>query len=112
MAKTQKHYKKDYTQLQNNIIDDKSLSLKALGLWLYMWRQSNDWYFTAELIAENRKDGVTAIRNALKELEEHKYLQREFIYVDGIIDNVIYHLTDIPFSDENHVNRKRTIQKD
>ena len=111
MAKTQKHYKEDYTQLQNDIIDDSTLSLKALGLWLYMWRQPNDWYFTAELIAKQRKDGVTAVRSALKELENNNYLQREFIYVDGIVDNVIYHLTDVPFSDTEHIKRKRTTIK-
>jgi len=96
MAKTQKHYNRNYTQLDNSIVDDPSLSFKSLGLWLYMWRQPDDWYFTAELIAKNRKEGVTSIRSALNQLEESGYLKREYQYHDGKIKNVIYHLADIP----------------
>lgn len=96
MAKIKKHYRKNYTQIGNTIIDDNKLSFKALGLWIYMWRQSDDWHFTAELIAKNRHEGITAVRTALIELEQHRYLKREFCYTSGK-KSVIYHLSDTKF---------------
>ena len=94
MAKIYKHYKSNYTQMQNNIIDDKSLSFKALGLWVYMWRQIDDWHFTVDGIADARNVGVTQIRSALKELEQKGYLRREYTYTQSKKD-VIYHLSDV-----------------
>ena len=109
MAKTQKHYNNNYTQLDNSIVDDSTLSFKCLGLWLYMWRQPDDWYFTAELIASNRKEGINSINSGLKQLEEAGYLKREYQYRDGRIENIVYHLADTPrYKEENQSATKRS----
>lgn len=99
MAKTHKHYKYNYTQMQNNIIDDKSLSFKALGLWVYMWRQKEDWHFTIDSIATHRGIGVTSVRSAINELETNGYLRREYKYIDGKKD-VTFHLYDVRYSEK------------
>jgi len=57
-----------YTQVSNRIINDKSLSLKAKGLYAFMYSKPDSWNFTIRSMASQLKEGVDGISSTLKEL--------------------------------------------
>ena len=66
----------DYTTLSNRALDDERLSMKAVGLLVYMLRLPDDWDFTLEWLAKKHMDGLSSIRSAMKELEAAGYVSR------------------------------------
>lgn len=76
MAIIHKKYATGYTKISNTIAQDKTLSLQAKGLFLYLWSLPENWNFYVEEISMHATNGRDATRRAIKELEEHKYLTR------------------------------------
>lgn len=69
MSNFKNSIKSSYTQVPNEIINNKELSLKAKGLLCYLISKPDGWNFSAENIATQNKEGLLAIKSALKELE-------------------------------------------
>jgi hypothetical protein len=61
----------------NHLLSDKSLSLKAKGLYTYMQSKPDGWSFNANRISFETKDGIDSILAGLKELEDKGYLVRQ-----------------------------------
>lgn len=76
MKQTFKKQETGYTQIKNSVILDKGLSLKAKGLYTYLFSKPDDWDFAYNRIAEELGEGQKTIRAGLKELEDIGYLQR------------------------------------
>ena len=70
---------KGFTIIQNEIINSGKISLKALGLFLYLKSKPKDWRFSTYKIREEIKDGFDSIRSSLQELEDLKLIQRKKI---------------------------------
>lgn len=64
-----------FTQIENVTVRDEKLSLKALGLLVYMLSFDYDWDFSLDFFVQHRKDGRAAIRSALQELVDLGYLE-------------------------------------
>jgi len=60
----------------DSLIENEKLSLRAKGLWFYFYFQPNGWNFSIEDIAKYSKEGVSTIKNTIKELEAHGFLER------------------------------------
>jgi predicted transcriptional regulator len=96
--------KSNYTVVDNTFIRDMGLSMKAKGLMLLMLSLPPEWDYSVAGLAAICKEGMTAIRGALKELEEAGYLRRErrnnekgyFVYE--------YILTEIPQPHNGNLN--------
>lgn len=58
------------------VAQDKRLSWKARGIFLYLASMSDDWNFYVDEIAKHAPQGKRALQNGLKELEEYGYLKR------------------------------------
>lgn len=67
----------NYTVVDNTFIRDMNLSMKAKGLMLLMLSLPPEWDYSVAGLSAICKEGMTAIRGALKELEECGYLRRE-----------------------------------
>ena len=65
-----------YTIMSNYHLQDLRISLKAKGLLSFMLSLPDDWDFTLQGLATCCKEGVDAIRQALRELEDNGYLRR------------------------------------
>lgn len=65
-----------FTQICNKVLLDKCLSLKAKGLYSYLYSKPSDWDFAYNRIAEELNVGVKMVRLTLIELEEAGYLER------------------------------------
>ena len=61
---------RDYTVVDNALIRDTNLSLKAKGLALIMLSLPDDWRFTEKWLSNQSADGISALRSAIAELEE------------------------------------------
>lgn len=76
MARIKKLRQKNFTIVDNTVIDDTELSWKAKGVFLYLWSKSDEWQFYEVEVAKHAKDGRDSLRSALKELEVKGYLKR------------------------------------
>lgn len=90
----QKLKKKDvgFTQIKNEVLENKKLSLKAKGMFCYLYSKPEDWDFSTERIVKVSSDGSRSTIGAIKELEEAGYLTRKRLKTG----KVEYHLTFEP----------------
>ena len=78
MAIIRKKQKERFSILDNKVIEDERLSFKARGLLIYMLSKPDDWkFYTEELAKRSNKDGISAIKTALNEIEDAGYLTRK-----------------------------------
>ncbi|MBX3014646.1 MAG: helix-turn-helix domain-containing protein [Caldilineaceae bacterium] len=66
----------NYSVINNTVLNDDRLSWKAKGLAAYLLSKPDDWSIVREDLAKRSRDGVDAVRTALKELEDAGYLVR------------------------------------
>lgn len=76
MAILRNKTQKGYTVVNNYAINDKRLSLKAMGLLVKMLSLPDYWDFSEAGLVAIVKDGQSAVRSGLKELESLGYLLR------------------------------------
>lgn len=65
-----------FTQVSNDVLNDKNLSAKAKGVFAYLYSKPDDWDFAIERISNDFIDGDKSIRSWIKELESKNYLKR------------------------------------
>lgn len=68
---------KGFTIVKNEIINSGTISLKALGLFLYLKSKPKDWRFSTLRIRHDLQDGLSSINSAMQELERLKLLERK-----------------------------------
>jgi hypothetical protein len=73
-----------FTQIANAVLNDKNISLKAKGLFSYIYSKPNGWDFAASRIANDNSDGVRSVEEGLKELVNMRYLVRTRRYGGGV----------------------------
>ena len=71
------------TKVKNEIINSGKISLKALGLLLFLKSKPTDWNFSVVNILKELKDGFTAVNSAIKELEDLKIIERKKTNING-----------------------------
>lgn len=88
---------KNFTVMSNYHLKDQKLSLKAKGLLSVMLGLPPDWNYNMKGLATLSKDGVDAVRTAIKELEHHGYVTRRRIRNEyGWLEDVEYIIREIP----------------
>ncbi len=70
-------FKNGFTKISNEILKDSNLSLKALGMLGRMLSFAKTWRYSVQGLSKVCKEGVTAIRSALKVLEQAGYILRK-----------------------------------
>jgi len=66
-----------FTCIDNNILNNKELSIKAKGLLCYMLSKPDGWDFNYNNFMNELKEGRKCIQSVLKELRDLKYLKME-----------------------------------
>ena len=78
---------KNYTTINNTVLNDVALSWKAKGLAAYLFSKPDEWKIQREHLAKQSEDGISAVRSALQELEKFGYLVRQKTHNEkGIIE--------------------------
>ena len=86
-----------YTVMSNHHLRDKTLSCKACGLLSKMLSLPEDWDYTSRGLAAICKDGLDSICSALKELEDHGYLERHRMRDEkGVLRDIEYVIFEKP----------------
>lgn len=89
-----------FTQINNSAALNPNLSLKAKGLLLVMMTRPEDWEFYMEWLQKQSKDGREAHQNAMKELEQNRYVIRLRVQrSDGTFKGWEYLVDDEPITD-------------
>lgn len=102
MSNLTKSYKSNFTTVPNNIINDKSISLKAKGVYLFLISKPDNWHFSVDRISTQNSDGLASVKSALKELEDKRFLKRVQINKRGVFGENDYIIFDEPYPlDEN-----------
>jgi len=98
---------KNYTKVNNDLINTKDLSLQAKALFTYLQSKPPSWKFSVERIAGQIKENKKVIAKVLKELENFGLLKRKSVKNDdnkfvGISYSILTNqeLAVYPFSDK------------
>lgn len=110
---------KNYTVMANYHLRDENLSLKARGLLSMILSLPDDWDYSLAGLVKISKDGLTAVRAALHELENNGYVHRERQRDSrGRLGGAIYTVYEYPQPMlhvpmcENHTQENRTYDND
>jgi len=112
MAKVYKRLNSNFVIASTEIFKHK-LSLKAIGLYLYIVDKPDGWNFSIEGVASQVSDGRDSVRSATKELESAGFLERRQIRNEGKFSDGDWIVTDkpnrnIPKSAENPMSENPT----
>lgn len=66
-----------FTQVKNDVLNDKTLSLRDKGLFAFLFSKPDGWDFSSDRISEESADGRRAVLESLKVLEKRGYLSRK-----------------------------------
>lgn len=67
----------NFTQVSNEVLNNKKLSAKAKGIYSYIFSKPDNWDFSIERITDDFTDGYKSLSSGIKELEALGYLRRE-----------------------------------
>lgn len=86
----QKLLKQDtgFAQVKNEVLADPNLSLKAKGLFAYLYSKPDNWDFSGHRMAQECKESKNTIFTVLKELENAGYLERHRLSTGKVKYNI------------------------
>lgn len=103
-----------YTIMSNYHLRDMNLSLKASGLLSLVLSLPEDWQYSVKGLTAIVKEGESAVKSALQELEQHGYLRRTEIRTEsGKFEGLEYIFLEYPGQLEDLQNpngQEQTIQ--
>lgn len=97
--------KVNFTTIDNTILRDKNISLKAKALLCFILSLPPNWDFSREGLVTCIKEGKTAVDTALKELEKNGYLKITKTRKGGEFYTV-YEFYEIPFEQYSAISEK------
>ncbi len=101
--------KNKYGIAPNEILNNENISLKAKGLYTYLQSKPDGWKFSIQRISLQTKDGKSAVREAIKELENFGYLKRIPLKDDnGRWNGYDYELFENPLSEKRTTENPMT----
>ena len=87
----------NYTILPNEFLLDETISDKARGLLARLLSRPDNWNLNINYLVKTGKDGHTAVRSAIRELEAAGYIQKEVSrHSNGRIIGVEYIIRESP----------------
>ena len=110
----------DYTVIGNCVLRDKTISEKALGLFVRILSLPANWDFSINGLVNICKGGYDSVENSLNELEENGYLVRnrvrddkgrydtEFVFYENPIrvePSVVIHSVKTPVDNPGQYNK-------
>lgn len=72
--------------ISNDIINNVNLSLKAKGLLITLLSLPTQWHFTEKELSIVTGEGIKSIRSGLKELEDGKFGEMNYIVFEEPTD--------------------------
>ncbi len=82
-----------FTQVANSVLNDPKITLKAKGLFAYIYSKPHGWEFSSKRMANDSKDGRDSVRSAIAELETAGYLTRKKLSSGRVRYSITYKKT-------------------
>jgi len=106
--------RRGFTQVDNEIINDKEISLQAKGFYLFMESKPDNWEFSIKGMSSQLKESHTTILRVIKELIKFGYLEKIKKRVNGrqaVNDYILHQMPYKPlkFSEYQNENQKMRI---
>lgn len=93
--------KDKFTIIPNYILQQRNISLKAIGLYSKLSSFPDNWNFTENGLCSLVKDGQDSVRTAIKELEElGLFLRFRKRNKDGTLGETIFYISPIPMTED------------
>lgn len=108
MGKIKVNKSNGFTVISNQIIRNKNISLKAKGLYAFMWSLPSEWDYSVAGLVTCCKEGKDAINEALRELENAGYLKRTQSREGGKFADIDYTLYETPFTENPQAEKPIT----
>src|SRR5690554_7837272 len=74
--RVRKNKNNPYVIMHKEFLSNENLSFKAKGILSYLLSKPDDWKVYEDDLVNQSKDGKTAVRSGLKELQEQGYIVR------------------------------------
>lgn len=78
----------DFAQVPNKVARDARISLRAKGMYFYLYSKPETWEFAGDRICLETSDGRKMVYAALKELEKFGYLKRVRLTTGKVLYNL------------------------
>lgn len=88
-------YNIKFTQVPNKLLEDSRLSLRAKGLYAYLFSKPDGWQFFTGVLRKELKESQGQIRTAIRELIDFGYIIRHQFNENGCFGGIIYEFVDI-----------------
>lgn len=104
-----------FTQVPNELLNDIRISLKAKGVYAFMFSKPDNWNFTIGSMSKQLKEGRDGVATAINELKEFDWLDYSKLpdgrgeYIIHITTKINEPNTDIPNMGNNH-NRETPLR--
>lgn len=83
-------YDTGFTQVLNEVLYDKNLSLKAKGVYAYLFSKPDGWQFHNECMSKDLKESREVVASAINELVSAGYIIKERYRENGILGGNVY----------------------
>lgn len=87
---TIKKYQLNFTQVSNVVLLDAKLSLKAKGLYAYLFSKPDGWEFHIEVMEKELKESRGQLYSIIKELIAAGYIIRQQVNSNGRFGGIVY----------------------
>lgn len=88
-------YDTGFTQVSNKILTEPTLSLKAKGIYAYLFSKPDGWQFYTKVIKKELKEGYKAFHSGVKELIDRGYIKKTQKNEKGKFGGNVYEFTTL-----------------
>lgn len=85
-----KKYNTGYTQVLNEVLYDKTISLRAKGIYAYLFSKPDGWQFHMDIMEAELMESKGQMYTAIKELIARGYIKRTQVNEKGVFGGTIY----------------------
>lgn len=86
-----------WTSIPNSILQTGTLSMKSIGLLVYLFSLPDDWDVYQQEVKNHFSDGISAVRAAFSELENRGYIQKVVERSGNKIHKVSWAISSVPY---------------
>ena len=101
-----KKFQIGFTQVPNWVLTANDISLKAKGLYCYLFSKPDGWQFHFSIIEQETKESKGQILSIIKELINAGYITRHQYNENGRFGGMIYE-----FIDKSHIRKEPCTEK-
>ena len=111
MPVLKQRHTKDFTVVPNDLLRNRNLSLRDIGLLVWMLSKPHDWKFTYDgMQSEIGTDGKAALQKSVKALQSAKYLRIEKKRCKGRLSECIWYVYDSPHIEKQYMANQPQVQ--